>query len=345
VFEFLFYLGILGVTLSFYSYALHLYEFNSLILSNLTLSSIIALYLMSFNVISYLPILQRWELNTLQGWLQGWGLFALYFIPLFLGSWALLYIGESIRLIIFADKRDPILTKERPGVSGAFAMMLIVVAFIAGNTLIASGEFSTSNSVAGNAELNGDTLSNTDSNSGLPNLNDPKYSPVVILVQNFFAEQSNPQLAQEDDTKVQQQWDTGMSLFESGYLQCSENSTAVLEMPSLNSDNDKTALCDGIHRGVSDLNESGVCLSGISGSTGFALSKKSSSGLLLPIIEQLSGTCQNSETLCRQAKIAIQNNNNDQFQNNLNEIQSNLRQMKMDYNEGEVFIEDNSTQS
>ena len=167
---------------------------------------------------------------------------------------------------------------------------------------------------------------------------------MVNLIQNFFAEQFNPQLAQEDDTKVQQRWDTGMSLFESGYSQCSDNSMLVAEMPSLTSDNDKTAICDGIHNGASDLNESGVYLSGISGSTGFALSKKSSSGLLLPIIEQLSGNCDDSVNLCKQAEIAVQNNDDDQFQNNLKEIQSNLQQMKVNYNEGLVFINENSTQ-
>jgi len=339
VFNFLFYFGILGLTISFSLYALHLYEFNSPIISNLTLGSVILLYMMNFNIINFSTIVQ-----LLLSGIQGWFVIVLYLALIFAGSWILLFISESLRTIILSDMHNPILTKERPGVSGAVAIVLIVIAFVAGNTLIASGALSNSNIVAGNTALGGDTLANANSTPGLPSLNDPKYAPMVNLVQNFFAEQFNPQLAQEDTSNAQQQWNTGLSLFESGYLQCSENSTAVLTMPSLNSDNEKTAICDGIHRGASDLNESGVYLSGVSGATGFALSKKASSGLLLPIIEQLSETCQNSETLCRQAEIAIKKNDNDQFKNDIEEIQGNLQQMKLDYNEGEIFINNDSTQ-
>lgn len=266
MFNFLFYLGILGITISFFLYALHLYEFNSPIISNVTLSCIILLYMMSLNIINFSTIVP-----LLLSGIQGWFVMVLYLVLIFAGSWILLFISESLRTIILSDMHNPILTKERPGVSGAVAIVLIVIAFVAGNTLIASGALSNSNIVAGNAALGGDTLANANNTPGLPNLNDPKYAPMVNLVQNFFAEQFNPKLAQEDTSNAQQQWDTGLSLFESGYSRCSENSTAVLNMPSLNSDNDKTAICDGIHRGATDLNESGVYLSGVSGATGFAL--------------------------------------------------------------------------
>lgn len=333
VFEFLFYLGILGLTLSFYSYALHLYEFNSLVISNLTLSSIIALYLMSFNVITYSTILQLWASGIL-----GWGVIVLYLVLIFAGSWILLFIGESIRIAILSDEHKPKLRKDMPGVSGAFSIMLIVIAFVTVNFLIASGEGSYS--ALGRVSL---TYANND--SGQPNPDDPNNPPLMNLLQDYFATHINPTVAQEENQKEQQQWDAGMALFSDGYSQCFDNSTLVAEMPSMNSNQDKTAICDGISDGASNLRESGVDLSGISGASSFAISKKASQGLLVPIIDQLSDSCEDSVNLCKQAEIAVQNDDNDQFQNNLNEIQSDLRQMKVDYNEGAVFIDENSTQS
>lgn len=67
MFNFLFYLGILGITISFFLYALHLYEFNSPIISNVTLSCIILLYMMSLNIINFSTIVPL-LLSGIQGW-------------------------------------------------------------------------------------------------------------------------------------------------------------------------------------------------------------------------------------------------------------------------------------
>ena len=88
---------------------------------------------MSFNVITYSTILQLWASG-----IPGWCVIALYLVLILAGSWILLFIGESIRVAILSDEHKPKLRRDMPGVSGAFVIMLIVVAFI-GNTLIASG--------------------------------------------------------------------------------------------------------------------------------------------------------------------------------------------------------------
>lgn len=180
VFSSLFYLGIFGVTITFYSYALHLYQFNSRIISNLTLSSVIVLYLMSFNVVSYSAVVQL----ILSG-ILGWFIFALYLMLIFAGSWTLLYVGESLRIAIFSDKDNPTLKKKLPGVSGAFAMMFIVIAFLSVNFLIASGAFSYS-------DLNWNNFAQANNDSGQSNLNNPNNPPLVNLLQDYFTTQINP---------------------------------------------------------------------------------------------------------------------------------------------------------
>lgn len=115
-------------------------------------------------------------------------------------------------------------------------------------------------------------------------------------------------------------------------------------MPSLNSDKDRMAICDGISEGVSNIQESSIYLSNISGASPFAISKKYSQGLLIPQIQQLSESCEVSVTLCRQADHAVQNYDNNQFTNNLEQIHSNLMQITVDYNEVTVLINTNSSQ-
>lgn len=340
IFNSLFLLGILGLTVSYYSYSLHLYEFNSVVLSNLTFSSVIVLYLLSFNVISYSTILQLLVSGT-----QGWFSLALYFALILAGSWVLLFIGHSIRIFILSIRKKPILKNEMPNVYGAFAIILIVIVFVMCNTIIASDTLSSYEISAGNVQLGGNTPGFVNNNPGLLTDNNQQYAPIVNLIEGFFNEQFNPQIAQEHDRVLQQQWDTGISLFISGYSKCLENSSAVTEIPALKPGLDITTLCYGIEGGASDLEESNNYLSGISDGSPFAVSKQSSLGLLVPIIENISWSCQSSETVCEQAKRAAQIQDDVQFQNSLEAIQSNIAEMRVDYNGAAAVINNNSNQT
>ena len=321
IFSALFYLGILGITISFYAYSLHLYEFNSLILSNLTFSSVIVLYLLSYNFVSYSTIVQ-----LSRSGIQGWLLLALYLALIVAGSWALLFIGHSIRIVILSAGNKPTVKKETPGVYGAFAMILLVITFVSCNTIIASGT------------LSSPILASVNNNPGPPDGNDQQYAPIVNLIESFFNEQFNPQLAQEHDRALQHQWDTGISLFVSGDSKCTENSSAVAGIPSLKPGLDITALCDGIRGGDSDLRKSDAYLSGISDGSSFAVSKQSSLGLLVPVIENISWSCESSETACRQAELAAQNQDDVRFQFNIQAIHSDVVQMRTDYNDATAFV-------
>jgi hypothetical protein len=317
LFQILYLLGILGLTISIFFYSLHLYMFNYRILAIFTLSLALVFFILSCSFLSYLTILTFFITGFL-GVLLG----IVGFLLLFAMSFGILYAGDYLRTEILEVEHLPVFLKDLPHPYMAFVTSLLIILFITVNAFFFNGFIiETGNSDQIQADI-----------------------PILEAATDFISGPPSPALSQQQAVPLQD-WSSTISTFEDGYQKCALYSAGASAMTSMSNEQDRNNTCKGINSGLTELELSRRLLAEYNANTSNnILSQHLGAGLLLSTVGKISTTCQDLYIQCIQGDQALQSGNSNGFQQVSQIVKDDLSEMKLDHATASVLIGSSDSQ-